>query len=38
VYIKKAELFHADKHDEGNSRLRNLANDPKSCLFRYTKR
>jgi len=31
VQLKKAELCLADKHDEGNSRLRNFANDPKSC-------
>ena len=33
LYIKKAELFHVDKQDEGNSRLRNLANDLKVAYF-----
>jgi len=37
VHLKNAELFRADKRDEGNSRLRNFANDPKSCVFRYTR-
>jgi hypothetical protein len=25
-----AELFHADRHDEANSRFRNFANPPKN--------
>ena len=33
VYLKKAELFHEVRRDEGNSRLRNFTNDPKKLLI-----
>jgi hypothetical protein len=34
--IQKAEIFHADRHDENNSRFRNFANATKNGYYIFT--